>query len=252
MINSQEGFKSSQLFSTSPTSREKIKTTTIPSSWPPSPYMLLFCPEEEKNPQKIPPKTAAVFKMQANYCGLIWTVSYSIQGNTHSQLYETNTSKQKSRAQSVILQVFLQPTLTSNTTLPFLPRTSQNWKDQMALEICLKFLLSLSPSTWKLHRTGWCDSIPPFFYQHIHGNHLWVTTPSFKKPKLLPKQKKKHGRNYHPGSIHPNHLFPCYLHWNNVISWKNKASINPCGHFVAMKSFFFPICSNSFKAALSS
>lgn len=169
----------------------------------------------------------------------MWTVIYSIQGNTHSQLHETNTSKQKPRVQFVFLQVFLQPTLTSNTTLPFLPRTSQIQKDQMALEICWKFLLSLSPSTWKLDRTGWYHSNPTIFYQYIHEYHLWVTTLSFKKSRLLPKQTAWN-KLYPPGSIHPNHLFPCYLHWNNVISWKNKASINPCGHFVAMKSFFFP------------
>lgn len=107
----------------------------------------------------------------------------------------------------------------------------------MALKICLKFLLSLSPSTWKLHRTGWYDSSPNIFLPA----HLWapplVTTLSLKKTELLLKPTTWN-KLYHPGSIHPKHLFPCYLHWNNVIYWKNKASINPGGHFEPMKSFF--------------
>lgn len=69
--------------------------------------------------------------------------------------------------------------------------------------------------------------------------------------KLNPHQGKLDGINcYHPGSIHPKHLFPCCLHWNNVISWKNKASINLCSHFVAIKLGFFPL--NLFKPTQSS
>lgn len=93
------------------------------------------------------------------------------------------------------------------------------------------------------HQHGNClelDDVPPtppLFTSASIGN----TSGSlhFHLKNLDSHQGKLDGINcYHPGSMHPKHLSPCCLHWNYVISWKNKASINPCGHFVAIKSFF--------------
>lgn len=101
----------------------------------------------------------------------------------------------------------------------------------------VKFVLWQAPSTWKLQRTGRRASKPTNLYQCIHRYCLWVTK--------LPKTELSSGQArwkscYHPAFIHPKHLFPCCFPWSNVIHWKIKASIKPCGHFEAIKSFFPP------------
>lgn len=226
MIHSQKNFKSTQSFSSSSTSREK--TTKNPTT--------LICYFVQRKTQQLSLKC----KHKISWvCGLIWTVSYSSPGKTHSQLlYETtNTSKQKSRAQFVILQVFLQAVLTSSPILSFLPEQVKFRKTRWHL----RFAWNCCSVCHHQHGNGIeLDDLPPTPPLFTSAS-IGITSGSLhfhlKKPELSPRQAR--WNKLLPSRIHPSQASLSMLFaLNNVISWKNKASINSCGHFVAIKSFF--------------
>lgn len=163
-------------------------------------------------------------------------------------------------------------------------QTPQNRNQGLRLSFCKCFfsqhwlqiqLSHSSPEQARIRKTRWHSRFAwnsCSVCHHQHGNcielddmtpsHHFFTSTSMgitfgslhlHLKKLSFYQSKLHGRNSTiQGPSNPTISFHVICIETMSFLGKNKASINPCGHFVAMKSFFFPICSNPLKAAFSS